>query len=246
MKINSKPYPFNMTGHFMTRWILLVNIIIMLGACSFTSGLNTPAPIPEPVRNTPAPVPEPVRNTPSPESVAVRNTPQIFTTPAAYTPVPPEEVWLDLLQQNPFPYTTPLPDRTATVLDSIYAKVEPKEGTPVPCRRCPDYLIEGGVWKLSLDRGAYHIFHEATRWRSLGSYSMSGDRFYLFNDPACLDETGSYTWQMVEGGLRLELIQDTCQVGRRGQNFAGVVWQSCQPTSTEAAVTDHWPRPVGC
>lgn len=235
-----------MIGQFMTRPILLVNIIISLSACSLTSGSNTPAAVPEAARNTPAPVSEPVDHTPSPEPASVRHSPPLFITRAAHTPVPPEEVWLDLLQQNPFPYTTPLPEKITTALDNIYAKEEPKEGTPVPCRRCPDYLIEGGVWKLDLDRGVYHIFHEATQWRSLGSYSIEGDRFYLFNDPACMDVTGIYRWQTVEGGLKLELIEDTCQVGRRGQNFAGVVWQSCQPASREAAVTDHWPHPPGC
>lgn len=239
-------------------WILPVNLIIILSACSFTSRSNdmlspvpepvrnTPSPLSEPASSTPSPVPEPAGDTSAPVATSVRNTPQIFTTPASYTPIPAEDVWLDLLQKNPFPYTTPLPDRTPTVLDSIYAKVEPKEGTSVPCRRCPDYLIEGGVWKLSLDKGTYHIFHEPTRWRSLGSYSISGDRFYLFNDPACLEEVGTYRWEIVEGGLRLELIEDKCQVGRRGRNFAPMVWQSCQPSSIEAAATDHWSRPIGC
>lgn len=216
---------FNMNAQFMPRWVLLFNLIVILGACSVTAPSN----------NTPSSLPE-----------SVRNTPQIFTTPVSYTALPPKDVWMALLQQKPYPYTTPLPERTPTILDSIYVKVEPKEGTPVPCRRCPDYLIEGGVWKLSLDKGAYHIFHEATRWRSLGSYSISGDRFYIFNDPACLDEIGIYRWQQVEGGMELELIEDKCQVGRRGQNFAQVVWQSCQPPSIEAAVTNHWSAPSGC
>ena len=219
----------------MIRWALLINLIIILGACSFTSQSN----------NTPSPTSELV-DALSPTARPVRNTPQIFTTPVVYTPIPAEDIWRDLLQKNPFPYTTPLPDRTPTVLDSIYAKMGLKEGTPVPCRRCPDYLIEGGVWKLSLDKGAYHIFHEATGWRSLGSYSISGDRFYLFNDPACLEEVGIYNWQTVEGGMRLELIEDTCQVGRRGRNFTEAMWQSCQPASMEAEVTEQWSPPVGC
>jgi hypothetical protein len=205
-------------------WVLLFNIII-LGACSYPIRPNS----------TPSPLPE-----------AVRNTPQIFSTSASYTPIPPEEVWLALLQKQPYPYATPLPEGIPTVLDSIYTKVEPKAGTPVPCRRCPDYLIEGGLWKLSLDKGIYHIFHTGTSWRSLGSYSISGHRLYLFNDPACFEEIGIYSWQVIEGGLKLEVVEDSCQRGRRGRNFTQMVWQSCHPPSIEAAVTDHWARPIGC
>jgi hypothetical protein len=217
-------YQFNMTTQFMARWVLLFSIII-LGACSFTIQSN---------------------NTPSPSPETVRNTPQIFSTAASPTPLPPENVWLALIQKNPYPYTTPIPARTPTVLDSIYVKVEPQAGKPVPCRRCPDYLIEGGLWKLSLDKGSYHIFHEGTRWGGLGSYSISGDRLYLFNDPTCYDEIGIYKWKIVGGGMKLEVVEDKCQVGRRGWNFAQIMWQSCQPPSVEAAVTDHWSRPIGC
>ena len=75
------------------------------------------------------------------------------------TPVP-TGAWAALLEKQPHPYTTPLPESSPTVLDGTYAKIEPKEGTPVPCRRCPDYLPEGGVWRLHLDRGVYRIYHQ--------------------------------------------------------------------------------------
>ena len=156
------------------------------------------------------------------------------------------ESWTALLQKRPHPYTTPLPDGGATVLDGIYVKLEPKEGTPVPCRRCPDYLPEGGIWRLSLDKGAFRIFHEDTHWQSLGSFAVDGERLFLFNDPTCYRMTGIYGWEQVEGGLDLKTIEDRCQVDRRARSFAGMVWQSCQPPSTEAATTGHWRVPVAC
>ena len=154
--------------------------------------------------------------------------------------------WLDTLQKVPYPYTTPLPPPSPTTLDSIYAKLEPKEATPVPCRRCPDYLPEGGIWKLSLDRGRYHIFHQSSGWFSLGSFTVSGHQLTLFNDPTCIDTVGTYEWELTDGELRLKVIADTCQVNRRGRSFANLAWLSCHPPSTEAAVTDHWPRPAIC
>jgi hypothetical protein len=141
----------------------------------------------------------------------------------------PTDIWLALLQKIPHPYTTPLPAQTPTALDSTYAKLEPKEGTPVPCRRCPDYLPEGGIWKLSLDKGIFRIFHEATGWRSLGSFSVSGNQIVLFNDPTCFETIGIYEWQLEERQLSLKVIEDTCQVGRRARSFTNFAWVSCQP-----------------
>jgi hypothetical protein len=154
--------------------------------------------------------------------------------------------WLAILQKTSYPYTTPLPPPTSTALDGIYVKNEPKEGTPVPCRRCPDYLPEGGIWRLNFDRGNYHIFHEVTGWYSLGSFTVSEDQLLLFNDPTCIDTVGVYEWELVEGELRLAVVEDTCQVDRRGRSFATLAWASCRPPNDEAAITDHWPRPADC
>ena len=225
MRANPEEYQANITSQFMIRWGLLFSAIIILSACSSTIQSN----------NTRAPLPEPARNTP-----------QISSTAASPTRIPSEDDWVALLQKKPYPYTTPLPERTPTVLDSVYTKVGPKAGTPVPCRRCPDYLTEGGLWKLSLNKGVYHIFHEGTGWGSLGSCSISGNRLYVFNDPTCLEEIGIYRWKIARGGMKLELVEDGCQVGRRGWNFAEMVWQSCQPSSIEAAEADDWSPPEGC
>jgi hypothetical protein len=78
-------------------------------------------------------------------------------------------IWSELLQKTPFPHTAPLPARVRTALDGTYTKLDPKKAPPVPCRRCPDYVPQGGIWKLNLDKGIFRIFHESTGWRSIGS-----------------------------------------------------------------------------
>jgi len=182
----------------------------------------------------------PSESTPHPMATP---TPTIFVARPLATPT---DIWLDLLKKVPHPYTTPLPAQTPTILDGIYAKIEPTMGTPVACRRCPDYLPEGGIWKLNLDKGVYRIFHAATGWRSLGSFTLSDNQLFLFNDPACFDKIGRYKWQLEDGQLTLVILEDTCHVNRRARSFANMPWIPCQPPSEEAAVTNHWPIPPGC
>jgi hypothetical protein len=81
-------------------------------------------------------------------------------------------IWSELLQKTPFPHTAPLPARVPTPLDGTYTKFDPKKTPPVPCRRCPDYVPQGGIWKLNLDKGIFRIFHESTGWRSIGSFDV--------------------------------------------------------------------------
>jgi hypothetical protein len=169
---------------------------------------------------------------------AASELPDVDTTPTG--------VWSGLLQKTPFPYAAPLPAPTPTILDGTYTKFELQEGTPVHCLRCPDYAPEGGMWKLSLDKGIFRIYHEVTGWRSLGSYTVSGDQLTLINDPYCPDVVGTYRWEIQEGELILEEIQDECSIRLRAMNLTKLPWRSCRPPSTEAAVTDHWPKPPGC
>jgi hypothetical protein len=158
----------------------------------------------------------------------------------------PTDVWFGLFQKTPYPYHTPLPPPRPTILDGTYTKFELKEGTPVPCKRCPDYAPEGGTWKLSLDKGVFRIFHEVTGWRSLGSYTVSGDQLVLVNDPYCPYVVGTYQWKLEQSEFILEEIEDTCSIGLRAMNLTNLPWLSCHPPSTEAAITDHWPKPPGC
>lgn len=154
--------------------------------------------------------------------------------------------WPALLQRTPYPYTTPLPPPNPTVLDGTYIKFDPRPGERAPCRRCPPYPPEGGIWRLHLDRGVFRVINDLSGWRTLGSFTVSGDRIELFNDPHCNQVTGIYTWQLEAGELTFEVIEDDCAYDLRAQSFVALPWQGCQPPSTEAAVRNHWQIPAGC
>jgi hypothetical protein len=158
----------------------------------------------------------------------------------------PSDPWQVLLGHTPVPWTTPLPPQESTVLDATYVKVNPLLATPFPCKRCPDYKLDGGLWKLSLDKGIFRILYTVNGWRSLGSYTVEGDKIYFFNDPYCNWETGVYTWTLEQSSLVLTEVDDPCSQGLRAGNFVDQPWQSCRPPNTEAAITDHWQKPEGC
>ena len=138
--------------------------------------------------------------------------------------------------------SSPLPPPKRTVLDGTYSKFDPKKTPPVPCRRCPDYVPEGGIWKLQLSKGVFRIFHEFTGWRSIGSFAVDENRVQLFNDPTCIEVTGTYTWTLKGGRLIWVMVQDECAIGMRAKNLMQQPWLSCQPTSKQA----NWQRPPGC
>ena len=158
----------------------------------------------------------------------------------------PTDLWLILLGHTPVPWTTPLPPEQATVLDGTYVKINPRLATPFPCARCPDYALEGGVWKFQFDKGVFRIYHAASTWRSLGSYTVTGNLLYMFNDPYCNLDSGSYSWVLEEGILTLTEIDDPCSQGLRAANLIDQPWLSCQPPNVEAMITDHWQKPEGC
>jgi hypothetical protein len=155
-------------------------------------------------------------------------------------------IWTDLLQKNPFPHTAPLPPGVRTALDGTFTKFDPKKTAPVPCRRCPDYAPEGGIYKLNLNKGVFRIFHEFTGWRSIGSFVVDGNRVQLFNDPTCIEVMGSYTWTLKKGRLILQVVEDQCAIGLRAKNLTKLPWMSCQPLSREAGFSGHWDKPPGC
>jgi len=179
---------------------------------------------------------------------------QADSTPDRETPIPsasqpagtPTDVWVALFERTPVPWTTPLPPLESTVLDATYVKINPRLETPFPCKRCPDYALNGGLWKFSLDKGIFRIYYTVNGWRSIGSYAVSEDKLYLFNDPYCNWETGIYRWQLEDGVLTLSEIDDPCSQGLRAANLIDQPWLSCHPPNTEAAITDHWQKPEGC
>ena len=149
-------------------------------------------------------------------------------------------------EKTPFPHTAPLPPGVGTDLDGTYTKFDPKKTPPVPCRRCPDYLPAGGIWKLNLSKGVFRIFHKFTGWRSIGSFVVDGNQVQLFNDPSCIEVMGSYTWKLKEGRLELQVVGDECAIGMRAKNLSQLPWMSCQPSSIEAGFSGHRNKPAGC
>jgi hypothetical protein len=159
---------------------------------------------------------------------------------------PDQDAWSGLLQRQPYPYVVPLPEPVRHPIDGTYTKVVVTEAERVHCRRCPDYAPEGGVWKLNLDRGAFRILHLESRWKSIGTYIVAGDRMLLANDPVCIDALGVYRWRIDEGQVVFEVIDDPCAIKLRAMNLTQKPWRSCRPPNTEAAVTEHWLKPEGC
>jgi len=178
---------------------------------------------------------------------AKQNTKQ---TPLTSTPVcseeTPAEKWSALLQRQPFPYRRELPAPERTPLDGTYTKLDPKKDPQVPCRRCPDYAPEGGIWKIQFDKGVFRIIHLSSGWKSIASFALEGDRLLLFNDPVCHETTGIYAWKAEEGQIVFRAIEDECAIRLRALNLTKQPWLSCCPPNTEAATTGHWPEPPGC
>lgn len=152
--------------------------------------------------------------------------------------------WGLLLEVTPLSHTTPHPDPFPSPLDGTYAKLDPTLPQWWLCRRCADYRPAGGIWKLQLDHGVMRIFYDVNGWRSVASYSIDGDRLYLFNDPYCPQEVGVYAWRMGNNSLNLEAIDDPCSFGLRAENLSAQVWDSCTPSLSQ--VDPAWDFPVGC
>jgi hypothetical protein len=176
------------------------------------------------------------------------------TTPLPTPLATPAGEWQALLQSAPYPYSIPLPAPVSSPVDGPYVKVEPEEEGRVPCKRCPDYGIEGGIWKLYLDDSVFRILHVPTGWRSLGSFTSfydqnsaeQIDQLVLFNDPYCPGVVGLYNWRLDDGALHLDPLGDTCSMGLRAANLANQPWLSCTPPNAEAGISDHWQKPAGC
>ncbi|MCK5318697.1 MAG: hypothetical protein KAJ55_12340 [Anaerolineales bacterium] len=155
----------------------------------------------------------------------------------------PTSPWKSLLEVTPIAHTAPLPDAVPSVLDGTYTKLDLSS---FPqwwlCRRCADYRPAGGIWKLQFDEGVVRIFYEVTGWRSIASFTVSGDRLLIFNDGYCPESAGEYSWRVEEGRIRLEEISDSCAFGLRGRNLSMQPWTLCasgsQPASDPEALQD--------
>jgi hypothetical protein len=150
---------------------------------------------------------------------------------------------------QPYPYTTPLPPPTPTLLDGVYIRPIPVTNAPILCKRCAPYRLEGGDWLLHLDRGAFRVSHPETGFQGVGSFTVDADRLFLFNDPNCPQDVADYRWRLDGNTLILEADEDSCGFGLRIKNLTYGGWERrdpCQPPNEEAAVTGHWPIPAEC
>jgi hypothetical protein len=188
-----------------------------------------------------SPMPEPIPTAPDTGSIRRDSPPRVVPDLSMVIEVPP------------FPYSRPLPPAEASPIDGLYTKTIPFEGTPVPCRRCAGYRLEGGVWSLYLNQGVYKVFHQDTAFEVVGSFAVSGDRIEFFNDPYCEEDltmVGTYRWKPEGDSLTFQVIQDACSIGLRAKNFTSSPWarkrDPCTPPNIEAAVTDHWKKPPEC
>jgi len=158
----------------------------------------------------------------------------------------PAERWAELLQHVPYPFARPLPPPEVTGIDGTYVKVEASGQVHWPCRRCPDFKPEDGLWRVSFGRGVFHIYYPTGDWASTSSYAVSGDRLELFNDPSCIDVIGRYLWRLDRGQLVLTVEDDPCAIELRAWNLTNLPWHSCALPGDESSEADTWHPPEGC
>jgi hypothetical protein len=156
----------------------------------------------------------------SPTAITPSQLPAVVGSPTS------TDLWVQLQESVSYPYTTPLPPAQVTVLDGTYGKFDPRHGVRPFCRRCMPYPPEGGLWLLRLDKGTYRIFstRSLSGWRSVGSYTVTRDQLFLFNDPHCIDAVGRYQWDLSGGRLVLQVLEDECVDGFRGIAFTNYPW----------------------
>ncbi len=241
-----KRMAFYLTSHFLVKACFVLVLLVV--------GHNLPAPSAvgawDPTEeNSPAasPSPHPTYRAPTYGEI----------TPG------PHKIVGDLsttIEIPPFPYGAPLPPPLPSVLDGLYSKMVPLEGTPVPCKRCAGYRLEGGLWTLYFDKGMFRVFQQDTDFETVGSFVVSGNRLTLFNDPYCDEELktmGIYQWTLEGSTLTLAALDDGCSIHLRAKNLTSAPWvktpidpkeraAACQPPTREAAVTDHWSKPPFC
>lgn len=161
-------------------------------------------------------------------------------------PITPTSVQVEMLENTLPADTSPTLDTGSSPLDGTYTKVDPSWPQWWLCRRCADYRLAGGIWKLVFDKGMMHIYYDMTGWRSMASFNISGDRLHIFNDPYCPDDEGEYTWEQGGGQIKLEVIDDTCSFQLRGKNLSNQPWLTCLPPEKTTHPASDWQAPPGC
>lgn len=129
--------------------------------------------------------------------------------------------------REPYPFTTPIPDREATAIDGLYRREVSLEDVPMPapCRRCPPYRIYPGGATLEFSEGRFHIADEESVFGSSGHYRVDGDEVTLFNDLVCPALEVTYRWSVDGGVLSLDIPTDPCAFDNiRGRYLTTYEW----------------------
>jgi hypothetical protein len=105
-------------------------------------------------------------------------------------------------------------------MDGEYVRIVGEElaGGTGKCRRCPPYRLEVAASTLTLRNGVFLIENEvispkAIDWKSVGHFTVDGDRVTLFNDPNCPTTRGTYRWTVRHDVLTLDVVEDDCAFG---------------------------------
>jgi hypothetical protein len=164
--------------------------------------------------------------------------------------------WKDC-PDEPYPFSTPLPPAEPTAIDGTYTRTVEEDiaGAPGKCTRCPPYRLQPGTETLTFDRGRFFV--QAPKFKSSGHFWLEGQQLRFVNDPSCVTFEGVYGWEVADGVLSLEAVEDECPFTQLRQRYLMAKdWQvveggaagaaECYPPSEEAAITGHWPIPEGC
>jgi len=176
----------------------------------------------------------------------VSQEPAAVSTQASPVEATPTSIWSALQRMTPAPYFFPLPEPVSGPLDGTYAKLDPSWPQWWLCRRCADYRPAGGLWRVQFDRGVMRIYYDVTGWRSFASFTISEAELQIFNDTYCPEVVGRYGWKLVAGELVLNVIEDSCSFGLRGQNLSNQAWLACQSASQAAEPVPPEDNPPGC
>lgn len=152
----------------------------------------------------------------------------------------------------PYPYTTPVPPETPTVLDGAYLRIIPLEqlgsakvALPIRCLRCIPFRLDAGVSTLTLYHGRYFLDHHLSGFRSLGFYEVGGQHITLFDDPNCGTTRGVYRWTRTGSQLQLHVIDDPCPFDElRAADLTTSAW-----TAFDHCIVRFeglWPGELGC
>ncbi len=158
-------------------------------------------------------------------------TQSIAESPIAVASATPTTLWNALLQATPFAYHTPMPEPVQSKLDGLYAKIDSSPPQWWRCYRCADYRPAGGIWRLQFKESVMRIYYDVTGWRTIASFTTADDRLYIFNDPYCPEDVGEYKWNIVNGQLNLETVNDHCAFDLRAKNITLQLWVACTPST---------------